>query len=106
MLMTVLRGDFAVSQSKQLIRCCKLMKDYIIESISLLTYTDSYIESRFTSYDKRFEQIENKLNVTMDSTPLSIFRLSQPVFYRGSSPLPSYQLVFWIRNRSLVMGNP
>ena len=67
MLMTVLKGELAIAQSKQLIRCFKLMKDYIVESSNLLTNTNSYIESKFTSYDKRFEQIENKLDVVMDN---------------------------------------
>ena len=38
------------------------MKDYIIGS-----NTNSYIESRFSSYDKRFETIENKLEIVMDN---------------------------------------
>ncbi len=67
MLMTVLRGELAVSQSKQLIRCFKSMKDYIVESGSFLTNTNSYIESKFASYDKRFEKIENKLDMVMDN---------------------------------------
>ena len=67
MLMTVLKGDFAVSQSKQLIRCFKLMKDYIVESGNLLMNTNSYIESKFASYDERFKVIENKIDIVMDN---------------------------------------
>ncbi len=37
MLMTVLRGDLAVKQSKALIRLFKQMKDYIVESQNLIT---------------------------------------------------------------------
>ena len=51
MLMTVLKGDLATRQSKALIRAFKQMKDYIIESNNLLLNTNSYIESRFSSYD-------------------------------------------------------
>lgn len=67
MLMTVLRGKLAIEQSKQLIKCFKLMKDYIAESGNLLTNTNSYIESKFASYDKRFKTIENKLDIVMDN---------------------------------------
>lgn len=40
MLMTVLRGELAVKQSKALIRLFKRMKDYIVESNNLLTSRD------------------------------------------------------------------
>ena len=40
MLMTVLKGELAVKQSKTLIRLFKRMKDYIVESNNLLTSRD------------------------------------------------------------------
>ncbi len=40
MLMTVLRGDLAIKQSKILIRLFKTMKDYIIEREHLIGYDD------------------------------------------------------------------
>ena len=61
MLMTVLKGELATKQSIALIDAFKQMKDYIIESNNLLLNTNSYIESIFSTYDKRFENIENKL---------------------------------------------
>ena len=67
MLMTVLKGDLATKQSKALIRAFKQMKDYIVENNNLMLNTNSYIESRFSTYDKRFEVIENKLEVVMDN---------------------------------------
>ena len=67
MLMTVLKGDLATKQSIALIDAFKQMKDYIIESNKLLLNTNSYIESRFSAYDKRFENIENKLEIVMDN---------------------------------------
>ena len=67
MLMTVLKGDLATKQSIALIDAFKQMKDYIIESNNLLLNTNSYIESKFSSYDKRFETIENKLEIVMDN---------------------------------------
>ena len=67
MLMTVLKGDLATKQSIALIDAFKQMKDYIIESNNLLLNTNQYIESKFSSYDKRFETIENKLEIVMDN---------------------------------------
>ncbi len=67
MLMTVLKGELATKQSIALVRAFKQMKDYIIENNNLMLNTNSYIESRFSTYDKRFEVIENKLEVVMDN---------------------------------------
>ena len=67
MLMTVLKGDLAIKQSIALIDAFKEMKDYIVESSNLLLNTNSYIESRFSSYDKRFQGIENKLEIVMNN---------------------------------------
>ena len=67
MLMTVLKGELATRQSIIIIRTFKAMKDYIVENGSLLLNTNPYIESRFSSYDKRFENIENKLEEVMDN---------------------------------------
>lgn len=67
MLMTVLKGDLAIKQSIALIKLFKTMKDYIEESGHLLTNTNTYIESRFAEHDKRFENIEFKLEIVMDN---------------------------------------
>ena len=67
MLMTVLKGDLAVEQSKALIRLFKKMKDFITESSGLSLNTNSYLESKFSSYDKRFGKIERKLEIVMDN---------------------------------------
>ena len=57
MLMTVLKGDLATKQSIALIDAFKQMKDFIIEGNNLLLNTNTYIESKFSSYDKIFEKI-------------------------------------------------
>ena len=67
MLMTILNGDLAVKQSKSLVRLYKAMKDFIIESKTLTYTTNKYIENKFSNYDKRFEVIENKLDIVMDN---------------------------------------
>ena len=67
MLMTVLKGDLSTKQSIALIDAFKQMKDYIVENNGLLRNTNPYIESRFASIDKRFEVVEHKIDVVMDS---------------------------------------
>ena len=65
--MTVLKGELATKQSLSLIRLFKQMKDYISENRSLLNVDSALINNKFSSYDKRFETIENKLNIVMDN---------------------------------------
>ena len=62
MLMTVLKGEIAVKQSKTIIRLFKQMKDYIIENES----NASLINNKFANYDKRLDVVESKLDVVMD----------------------------------------
>ena len=67
MLMTVLKGELAVKQSKALIRLFKRMKDYIIENKGLIGYNASLINDKFLSYDKKFEDVDEKLKIVMDN---------------------------------------
>ena len=57
MLMTVLRGELAVKQSKALIRLFKRMKDYIVESNNLLTTRD--ILELYSQVHKNTKSIES-----------------------------------------------
>jgi len=67
MLMTILKGELATKQSIAIIRLFKAMKDYIVETKPLLDSMNQYIENKFSSYDKRFEVIEDKLESVMDN---------------------------------------
>ena len=67
MLMTVLKGELAVKQSKALIRLFKKMKDYIVENNQFIDHDTSLISSKFSLYDKRFEKVEEKLKIVMDN---------------------------------------
>ena len=75
MLMTVLRGELAVRQSKALIRLFKRMKDYIVESNNLLTTRDIlelskqvYKNTRsIESLKKNDASINKKLTKVMDN---------------------------------------
>ena len=66
MLMTVLKGDLAIKQSKALIRLFKRMKDYIIEN-ALTRSNASLINNKFAAYDKRFDKVETDLKKVMDN---------------------------------------
>ena len=67
MLMTVLRGELAVKQSKALIRLFKRMKDYIVENKELIGYNASLINDKFLTYDKKFEDVDEKLKIVMEN---------------------------------------
>ena len=61
MLMTVLKGELAIRQSKALIRIFKSMKDYIIENKNLLN-NNANILKIVNSNTKRIESIESVIN--------------------------------------------
>lgn len=63
MLMTVLKGDLAVKQSKALIRLFKSMKDYISENRDLLPY--KYLEIRTTNLEENYKEVRGDLNKVM-----------------------------------------
>ena len=67
MLMTVLRGPLAIKQTRALIRVFKELKDYAIETAGLLMNTNPYIESKFSNYDKRLDDMEGKIGLIMDN---------------------------------------
>ena len=65
-LMTVLKGELAIKQTIALIRLFDEMKSYFMyHGPYLLTNTNSYIESRLSEHDKRFDKIEDKLDIVM-----------------------------------------
>lgn len=65
MLMTVLKGELAVKQSIALIRLFKRMKDFIEDNKGLIDYDASIINNKFLSYDKKFEEVDEKLRIVM-----------------------------------------
>ena len=61
MLMTVLRGELAIKQSKALIRLFKRMKDYIVESNNLLTTRDILeLSNQVNKNTKSIESLKRK----------------------------------------------
>ena len=68
MLMTVLRGDIAVRQSKTLIRLFKSMKDYIVETQSLSSANEVLaLANQVRTNEEKISKIEGKLDMLMDS---------------------------------------
>ena len=66
MLMTVLKGELAIKQSKSLIRTFKKMKDYIIDNKELLYNNESVrLIHLIMNNTNRIDKIENKLDIVM-----------------------------------------
>ena len=68
MLMTVLKGDLAVKQSKILIKTFKQMKDYIVENKGLLTTNETIkLTNLVNDNSKRLASVEEKLEIVMEN---------------------------------------
>jgi len=68
MLMTVLKGDLAIKQSKTLIRTFKRMKDYIIENRNILECGNyNKLSQIVESNSNRINKIEEKIDTVMDN---------------------------------------
>jgi hypothetical protein len=65
MLMTVLKGELAVKQSKTIIRLFKQMKDYLVESNNLLSFDELLRTTNKNTKD--IKEIKKKLEVVMDN---------------------------------------
>ena len=80
MLMTVLRGELAVLQSKALIRTFKQMKDYIIENQSLISERE-YLQLSMKISDNIFKTMMLQLDLTKieDQMALVMEQLSNAV---------------------------
>ena len=68
MLMTVLKGELAVKQSKALIRLFKRMKDYLVSSNNLTSINEVLkLSNQVNKNTSSIERIEEKLDVVMDN---------------------------------------
>ena len=75
MLMTVLKGELAIEQSKTLIRLFKSMKDYIIENQQLMIPQKDYyaLTEKVTSHDADIREIKEKMGEMVTKADLSDF---------------------------------
>lgn len=62
MLMTVLKGELAVKQSRMLIRTFRAMKDYIAENKLLLDRREDFIANKVLENDEKIKKIDAKVN--------------------------------------------
>ncbi len=71
MLMTVLKGDLAIKQSRTLVRLFKTMKDYLIENQPLLTQKNYYaLVDKVEENSKEIKQIREKMVSKADLSDL------------------------------------
>ena len=73
MLMTVLKGDLAVRQSKALIRLLKKMKHYFAENgniINRLNTVENKVDLKFLEYDKNFSKKTSQKSLKYWNLPL------------------------------------
>ena len=88
MLMTVLKGELAVSQSKKLIRLFKQMKDYIIQRQHVLPFTELLaLTTQTQNNTEEIRQVKQQVNdltvVINDFTDNTIKK--DYLFYRGQT---------------------
>ena len=68
MLMTVLKGELAIKQSKALIRLFKKMKDYIVESNNLLNINGVIkLTNKVERHEKEIKDVKKQLEAIMDN---------------------------------------
>jgi hypothetical protein len=97
MLMTVLKGDLAVQQSKKLIRLFKQMKDYIIQNHNVLDYNEILRLAQQTEKNSNdIEELKHKM-LTKDNMDEIIRDFSEPIlkdyiFYNGQQ-FDAYTLI-------------
>jgi hypothetical protein len=88
MLMTVLKGDLAVQQSKALIRTFRAMKDYIVENQGLIGRQE-YLRLSMQVSDNIKENIEMRkdLDVLTDDMKEVFDKLSDVVLKSEIAPI-------------------
>lgn len=88
MLMTVLKGELAIKQSKALIRTFKLMKDYIVENQSLMNQRDFLQLSLVVAeHNKEIKSIKQSLEELDNKVAGVVDKLGNVVMRSELSPL-------------------
>ena len=128
MLMTVLKGELAVAQSKMLVRLFKQMKDYVIENQQVVSQRDflrlslqtaenaqNYVEVRqkLTEIDDKVEDVVSNLGEMVRKSELSpiMMNLGKPEIPPGwlilnGQPVESdlaYQQIYTLANKSIFI---
>ena len=105
MLMTVLKGDLAVQQSKALIRPFKQMKDYIFQSQNVLSSPDLLkLVIQTQNNTENIRQIKQDLSAIMDDfNPSNIKR--EYLFYNGQTTeaAMAYTEIYSTAKKSIII---
>ena len=97
MLMTVLKGEKAIRQSKILIRLFKSMKDYIISDNNI---TQDYINNIVLKHDIKIDDIDNNIKLLQESfEKLEEKEMKEFLFFAGEV-FNSYSKIIDIFNMS------
>lgn len=71
MLMTVLKGELAVKQSRNLVMAFKAMKDYIVENKMLLDRRENENAEKIKKIDAKVSRLANEMNEVVKRTEIS-----------------------------------
>ncbi|MBQ6149618.1 ORF6N domain-containing protein [Candidatus Saccharibacteria bacterium] len=71
MLMTVLKGELAVRQSRNLVMAFKAMKDYIVENKMLLDRRENENAEKIKKIDAKVSKLANEMNEVVKRTEIS-----------------------------------
>lgn len=101
MLMTVLKGELAVKQSRMLVMAFKAMKDYIVENKALLDYRDNLsIVDRISENSEKIKKIDVKVSKLAEEMSTVVKRTEiSPVFLDFSKTMENKDFCFLMVSR-------
>ena len=105
MLMTVLKGELAIKQSKALIRLFKSMKDYIVESNNMITTNEILRLSRQVYQNTSdIKETRNKLDAVIDCFS-DVSKRKQFIFLEGERIEAdiAYQQIYSLAKKSILI---
>ncbi|MBP5444993.1 MAG: ORF6N domain-containing protein [Acholeplasmatales bacterium] len=105
MLMTVLKGELAVKQSKTIIRLFKQMKDYIIKSNNIISTNDLFkLISKVDSNTEDIKTMKNKIN-KIESNIVDETNLKHFLILDGQrlESIVAYQAIYRLAKKSIYI---
>ncbi|MBP5408510.1 MAG: ORF6N domain-containing protein [Bacilli bacterium] len=105
MLMTVLKGELAVKQSKTIIRLFKQMKDYIIENNNLVSTNDLFkLINKVDSNTKKIKTIDNRLK-KVESNIIDDSKIKHFLILDGEriEAIIAYQTIYSLAKKSIYI---
>ena len=105
MLMTVLKGELAVKQSKTIIRLFKQMKDYIIENNNLVSTNDLFkLINKVDSNTRKIKTIDNRLK-KVESNIIDDSKIKHFLILDGEriEAIIAYQTIYSLAKKSIYI---